>query len=669
MMTGMDTVALAIRSGLDAYDAGELPTAIAAFRTAVTLAPEHAGARNLLGTALVASGEAAAAVPELEHAARLAKNNPAILGNLAQAYAAIHRHEDALHAFRKASRIEPQKPQYAEGAAIALAQLGKTGEAQTILERLTARFPDIASTWYNLGNLHRGQQRWPQAEQCYREALAREPGDIDARNNLGSVLHAQMRYADAAAAYRACLLAQPEYLAAHLNLVSALMDDGRFADAEQACRELLRRAPEQAEAHRFLAAILGHQGRIADALPLYARAAALAPDDAAALRAWGGALAETGQLLPALRVLATAARQDSASDALPQLESSIFLAHGLFADGWTAYRRRPAFLRFAEKLGADTLAQRLPADLAGKHVLVLREQGIGDELFFLRYAPRLRALGANITVRATAKVAALIARAACADTVIAGDAVPAAPVDLQLLCGDLPHALHPVMRSASIPATGLSDCRDYNICIGAYFPGLPATLRIPVLPDAAAAVGQRLQQYGPPPYLGVTWRAGTAARDQIGADWVLSKELPLPALAQALRGCSGTLLALQRHPAPGEINDLAATAGKPVHDCSDLNDDLEQMLALLAQIDDYVGVSNTNMHLRAAAGRTARVLVPNPAEWRWMAGDRSSPWFPGFQLYRQSASGDWGPALQSLANDLRHPEPRQPNFGNNNQPR
>lgn len=652
MPAGIDTLTQTIRSGLNAYGAGDLTAAIAAFRVAVALAPGHAGARNLLGAALLASGETAAAVSELEYAIRLAKNDPAILGNLAEAYAAAGQHENAHQTFRKASRIKPRNPQYATGAAIALARLHKFSEARLLLERLAVRYPDNASIWYNLGILLREQRNLTEAERCFREALARAPDHIDARNNLGSVLHGQMRYTEAAAEYRVCIASHPEYLAARLNLVSALMDDGRFPDAEQACRELLGHAPDLAEAHRFLAAIFGHQGRIADALPVYARATALAPDDPVALRAYAGALAETGNLHPALRVLAATARQDSASDTLPQLESAIFLAHGLFADGWAAYRRRPAFLRFAEKLGPDILAQQLPADLAGKHVLVLREQGIGDELFFLRYAPQLQALGANVTVRATAKIAALVARAACADTVIAGDADPTAPVDLQLLCGDLPHALHPVMRSASTAVGGWAGGRDFKVHVGAYFPGLPATLRIPVLAEAAAALAQRLQKYGPPPYLGVTWRAGTAARDQVGADWVLSKELPLPALAQALREYSGTLLALQRHPAPGEINDLANTAGKPVHDCSDLNDDLEQMLALLALIDDYVGVSNTNMHLRAAAGRAARVLVPNPAEWRWMYWGDRSPWFPDFRIYRQSLHGDWSPALAALARDL-----------------
>ena len=67
---------------------------------------------------------------------------------------------------------------------------------------------------------------------------------------------------------------------------------------------------------------------------------------------------------------------------------------------------------------------------------------------------------------------------------------------------------------------------------------------------------------------------------------------------------------------------------------------------------EYIGVSNTNMHLAACAGRTARVLVPAPAEWRWMRNRASSPWFPGFSIYRQTLQGDWGPAFSALESDL-----------------
>ena len=57
--------------------------------------------------------------------------------------------------------------------------------------------------------------------------------------------------------------------------------------------------------------------------------------------------------------------------------------------------------------------------------------------------------------------------------------------------------------------------------------------------------------------------------------------------------------------------------------------------------------------LRAVAGKTARVLVPAPPEWRWMAEGKESPWFPGFRVYRQEYDGSWDTAFTELAVDLK----------------
>ena len=73
------------------------------------------------------------------------------------------------------------------------------------------------------------------------------------------------------------------------------------------------------------------------------------------------------------------------------------------------------------------------------------------------------------------------------------------------------------------------------------------------------------------------------------------------------------------------------------------------MTALLAVLDDYVGVSNTNMHLRAGIGLPAKVLVPYPPEFRWMAAGERSPWFPGRGVFRQRADRSWDDALARLA--------------------
>lgn len=652
-MSGNLLLEQALQAGAAAFHQGDWNAALEFGRRAVRAAPAHPGAHTLLGLALLQLGQVTEAVTALEQAAGRDKNNPSMLGNLAQAYVANGRHADAHQTYRRAQRLAPSHWPYALGAATTLAQQGKPAEAELLLRRLAERYPQEAAIWYNLGNAQLALHKAAEAEQSYRSALRITPQDPDSQLSLGSALHQQSQFAAAESAYRACIAAQPEWIPPRLNLVSVLIDDGRFDAAERECTVLTELAPALPEAWRFLAAARGHQGKLIQALAAFQRAVEIAPADAATLRGYGGALAERGRLHPALRALARADALQPDALSMRQLRSMMALAHGQFSDGWSAYRSRPAYLRLAEKWTDATLVQELPEDLRGQHIVVRREQGLGDELFFLRQLPRLKARGAQVTVCASAKIAAMVERSGAADQVIADtDPLPAG-IDHQILCGDLPHALQDTPFSPLVaPVPDACAVPDFAARICVYWP-LPApSLRIPAQPDALERMRNQLAALGPPPYIGVTWRAGTAARDLLGADWGLSKEIPLAVLGQTLQSGKGTLIALQRNPASGEIDALASACERPVADLTAINEQLEDMVALLELIDDYVGVSNTNMHLRAAVGRPARVLVPNPAEWRWMHWGKSSPWFPAFKVYRQSLDGDWSPALAALAQDL-----------------
>jgi hypothetical protein len=209
---------------------------------------------------------------------------------------------------------------------------------------------------------------------------------------------------------------------------------------------------------------------------------------------------------------------------------------------------------------------------------------------------------------------------------------PPPAADYHLLVGDLPLAL---------AAAGI-DSEEKR----------PAPVPLTASAEALETIAARLAQVGPPPYVALTWRGGIAPEQNRGANWALFKHIAPAHFAKACANDDATFIVVQRHPTQVELSTLSEHLGRAAHDLSALNEDLEAMLALLTLVDDYVGVSNTNMHLRAGLGKSARVLVPAPAEWRWMTTGDSSPWFPGFRVYRQEHDGDWGTALGRLRAEL-----------------
>ena len=645
-----------LEHGLRAQREGRLESARDACLRALAAAPDHPEALNLLGTIWLQLGDPARAVECFERAARKLRNHPGVLGNLAQAYFALAQYGRAKEAFRKASRLVPRNAHFQVGVANSLAMQGQLSDAEIMLRKLADRFPGASLVWFNLGNVLRDQGRLEEAVPCYVKALEIDPRLVDARNNLGGVWHALYRFEEAEREYRACIALAPDYAAAQYNLASVVIDRGRFREAEDVCREIIQRDPAATRAHTFLGAALGHQGRLLEALECHRSAAELAPQDAKVAEIYAAALADVGDFSGALRGFARALALEPDSTSARQLLGTALLSHGCLTDGWVYFAYRTAFIRFREKYPDVQLSRTLPPELHGSHIFLLREQGLGDEVFFLRFARLLSAAGARVTYRASDKLRGLLSRVACLEQVVE-ETAPAPQADAVMMVGDLPHALsdHPAnpLRIA-VPQENEMRAAEFPPGISLFCPPVPPTLELQPLQACLAAVRRRLTGAGSPPYIGLSWQAGTAPEEQRGGPaWSLYKKIGIEPLAEALRDLPGTFIALQRNPGPGEIEAFSRILGRRMHDFSALNEDLESMAALLALIDEYIGVSNTNMHLRAAVGGTARVLVPCPAEWRWMNSGRSSPWFPGFQIYRQDLNGGWDAAFTQLAQDLQ----------------
>jgi tetratricopeptide (TPR) repeat protein len=516
---------------------------------------------------------------------------------------------------------DPLEPLLARG--VELQRLGRHAEALDAFREGLAMEPGhpVAHLLAGMSSLHLG--RWEMGVAHAHVAAAANPHDAAAWCNLALGQRELGRSKEAGYAARTAITVGPRLANAWIAMGLVQQDAGSPDEARASFARAIELDPNLASAPLALGNLERSQGRVDAALAAYAKAQSLDPG-LAEVHYNRGHLAHTvtGDIPAAIASYREAvAMRPGYAMAHHNLASALFLA-GDFAAAWNEYRWRPPRLQFEERAPYEPPGAVPPP---GSRLMIVAEQGLGDVLFFLRFAARLRDRGVALEFRGDRRLEGMLVRTGIFDRVSSAADDGRDPEVARVLAGDLPLLFAATERGEA-----------------------PPPLALTADPERLAIARARLAAAGPPPYIGLAWRAGRA---KTGPEEALLKELPLPAFGSALKETRATWISLQREPRAGERERLASHLGAPVHDFSAVNADLEDCLAFMAAIDDFAGVSNTNVHFRAGCGRGGHILVPFPYEWRWMAAG-ASRWFPAMRVQRQAVDGSWDDAFAQLARGL-----------------
>lgn len=569
---------------------GRLEEARSAFDAAIRADPRMSQAHNGMGVVMVKLGDPSAAVEHFDRAVALdaASIEPRL--NAAHAMLDLGLFENAAKRFHEAARLARNDDQLRICAA-GLYQSDDIEVAEKMFRALLERNPADASARAQLAMILDEKGLDDEALAMAEEAAHSAPGDAIAQNAHGALLLRKGRHDEAADRFRKAIALDPTLGEAIVGFASALREGGHEEEARGEMRAMESRL--DAVGLSRLASLYARSGDTAKSIELAERAIALS------------------------------AHLHNAHAGL----AILLLRTGKLERGWREYLYRPTRgPAIIEGVIRGTYPPPLPKDLAGRDVLLLPEQGLGDILFFLRYAKPLADAGAKLhSMRIDPRILPMVQRGLAIDAW--PDDHPFGPETLLLYAGDLPVFARPVIHGDVSPS-----------------------LAIAPLPERVSRMRERLGNSGVP-RIGIAWRAGTAASAALGRKRLLWKDISPTTVGETLAGLPFQFVSIQRRPAEGATRELEQALGAPVVDCSDVNEDLEDTLALLSILDGYVGVSSTNVHLLAALGRGGRILVPHPPEWRWQAQGKS-PWFGDFETYRQDAGGDWSEALDGLRRDL-----------------
>jgi tetratricopeptide (TPR) repeat protein len=453
-----------------------------------------------------------------------------------------------------------------------------------------------------------------------RVAQAR-PEHAHPLHDLAALLRAAGRTEALAAAFAVALALTPDDPRLLHAWAEHLVQARREGEAIAPLRRALALRPGMPAARSLLGTLLAAGGGMAEALALFRQAVADDPGDAVGWSNLGKALAAAGDFPPAIEALDRAVRLAPQDAQLGLNRAIALLKSGRLEEGWAAYEVR---LRMPGHVVLPP-AQRLrgpPGRLDGRRVLVTHEEGFGDTLQFLRYVPRLAALGALVEAWVPPE---LVRIAGSVPGLQAAASTPPALLDLHIPCMSLP------------------------LLFGTSVATIPGDVPYLAPPPAEAASWAARLAHLPRPRVGLVW-SGAARAAYLGAASVDRQRSLDPALL-------APLAALPRVGFVSLQKGAREAPPLPLHDPMGAVRDFADTAAIIANLDAVVSVDTAVAHLAGALGRTVLLLDRYDNCWRWLSGRADSPWYPGLRIFRQDRPGEWEPVVARVAAALAEMRP------------
>ncbi|MBK5962411.1 hypothetical protein CCR97_30105 [Rhodoplanes elegans] len=478
--------------------------------------------------------------------------------------------------------------------------------------------------------------RIAEAEHALIAALREDQADFYALHQLGLICCDRKNFADAVLLLATAVERRPDSPEALCNLALALRGLDRLDEAVAACDAALALDPDHAAAHHNRGNTLLHLDRPAEAAAAHARAVALDPNNAESLYGLGNALRELHRFDAAMECY------EKALDLAPGRADIRFnvallsLLIGRLREGFAGYAHRLEKPEFAELRGRFAAPAWAGEPVEGRTVLLHPEQGAGDVIQFVRYAPLLAARGARVICAVTAPLKPLIdSLAGPSIEVTVWDRTAPPAHDLHCPYLSLPHGFATTLDTipAAVPYLAASPAR-----IAAMAERIAAAVAAAGRADAAGAPAD-----GPRLRVGLVWAGNPAfANDR-------HRSIPLATLAPLLALPGSDFVSLQKDLREGDEALLQQ------HGVAQLGPDLADFAATAAAIENLdlvIAVDTAVAHLAGALGKPVWILLPFSPDWRWLTGRADSPWYPTARLFRQPALGDWDSVATALCEAL-----------------
>lgn len=395
----------------------------------------------------------------------------------------------------------------------------------------------------------------------------------------------------------------------------ALRRRGAYTEAIRAFHAITEAYPQRGDAFSNLAGMLQAAGHPMPALTAISRALELEPASVPALINSAEILKDFGEWQAVLSTYDAALALQPTSPTLHFARGLHSLMLGQWADGWRGHEQR----FHVPDMPLATSALQSPrwdgSPLGDRHILLDREQGLGDQIMFVRFASQVAARGGRVTIRCAAPLAPLLrGMTGVHDIITEHDAIPR-------------HDLHASVMS--LPYLLGIDSPD----------AVSGAAYLQPLGECPTAIQRAMT--GTTPRVGLVWAGNPQHRNDARRSIAPARLLPL------LQQAGVQFVSLQRHGPRG--GGLPAALEPHLLDLGGLLHTFSDTAHALRQLDLLITVDTSVAHLAGALGVPTVVLVPFVPDWRWMIGRDDTPWYDSVQLIRQSTLFEWDTVIEAAA--------------------
>lgn len=542
--------------------------------------------------------------------------------------------DQAISMYKKALAIASDNYNAAFNLANILYEQNKIAEAILYYQKVNELKPDSAAVYFNLGICYARQDNYAKAGDAFSKTIELNPQHTKAYYQLVVALHKQNKFNEALEYAKKGLDLDPNDFDLVFRAASLYKHFDKFNEAIEFYRKAVDLNPKHINAILELANILNMVEETDEALKLYQRILEINPKIYEALYNFGFTLKKQGHIKEAMEIYHKILEMKP-HYAQPHFSLSLsYLTLGDFEQGWKEYEWRWA--AYNETPRKYKQPQFDGTDIAGKTILLYAEQGLGDTLQFIRYAKLIKDQGGKVIFDTQKPLKQILSLCPYIDKVIAhGDTMPefdyhvalmSLPLIFKTTLHTVPHQIPYIYADQNLVEYWREKLsHDKNFKIGLCWQG-NAGYSTQFLRKAVAAKSFHVKEFEP-----------------------LCK----------IKGIS--LYSLQKMNGHEQLKD--STNQLNIHDFgSELDEQHGRFMdtaAIIKNLDLVITIDTSISHFAASLGAPVWILLPHPADWRWMLNRTDTPWYPNARLFRQTKAGDWKSLMEEIVEALHEYMPKQ----------